>query len=274
MKETPGPDSTKTAGNDPTGVCMCMLASGSKGNSIYISDGNTSILFDAGLSGREIERRMRCRGLSPENLDAIVVSHEHADHIHGVGVLSRRYKLPVYIAPGTRRAADAVLGAIDTVNSFECGTPFSINNLSIHPFSISHDAASPAGFTIRACGHKIGLATDLGIATTLVRDHLKDCSLLILEANHDPHMLEHGPYPWPVKQRIKGRTGHLSNASSRDLLMDVLHEQLSHVVLAHISETNNTPEIALSVVAERIDRHSVRFSIATQHACGDMILLP
>jgi len=265
----------KAAESDPPepadGLRLCMLASGSKGNSIHIACGNTSILFDAGLSGIEIERRMRSRGLSPENLDAIVVSHEHSDHIHGVGVLSRRFGVPVYMAPATHQSAASVLGTLRELHPFECGTPFSISNLTIHPFSISHDAAAPAGFTIRSGNRKIGLATDLGIATALVRDHLKGCALLVLEANHDPLMLEQGPYPWPVKQRIKGRTGHLSNESAKALLMDVLHEHLSHVVLAHISETNNTPEKALDVVSERIGRHPVRFIVACQDTCGEII---
>jgi phosphoribosyl 1,2-cyclic phosphodiesterase len=249
---------------------LCMLASGSRGNSIYVSSGKTSVLFDAGLSGIEIERRMKQRGLDPASLDAIVVSHEHVDHIQGVGVLARRFNLPVHAARETIRAATSI-GAIKTINHFVCGTPFLINDLEIHPFSVSHDAASPAGFTIRTCCCKIAIATDLGIATAMVRQHLKDCTHLVLEANHDPVMLEQGPYPWPVKQRVKGRTGHLSNESAKELLMDILHEKLEHVILAHISQTNNTPEKALSVVAERCSRHPVKFSVAFQDACGETI---
>ena len=261
------PDATA----EETLPCLCVLASGSKGNSIYISSGNTSVLFDAGLSGVEIERRMRDKGLDPRKLDAIVVSHEHSDHIRGVGVLARRFGLPLHIAPETAKAGQRALGRISTTIPFECGTPFSINDLEIHPFSVSHDAATPAGFTIQTCGCKIAIATDLGVATGMVRQHLKDCTHLVLEANHDPYMLEHGPYPWPLKQRIKGRDGHLSNESAKELLMEILHEGLEHVVLAHISETNNTPEKALSVVAERCNRHSVRFSVGLQHCCSERL---
>jgi phosphoribosyl 1,2-cyclic phosphodiesterase len=169
-------------------LAVCTLASGSKGNSTYISDGTTAILIDAGLSGAEIEKRLNSRNLTAAQLDGIAVSHEHSDHIKAVGVLSRRYNLPVYI---NRNAGDALkqLGKIQQLRMFDCGATFQINNLIIHPFSISHDAADPVGFTIGHNGTKIGIATDLGIATAMVKEHLKSCSLLILESNHDPDML-------------------------------------------------------------------------------------
>lgn len=252
-------------------LSICVLASGSKGNAVYISTGNTAVLFDAGLSGIQIEQRMKERGISPANLDALVVSHEHSDHITGVGVLSRRYGLPVYINHATHKEVSPHLGRIDKICPFECGSFFLINDMTIRPFSVSHDAAEPAGFTIQNNAGKIGIATDLGFATSMVKQHLKDCDLLVLEANHDPEMLEHGPYPWPVKQRIKSRTGHLSNESARDLLMEVMDERLEHVILAHISETNNNPEKALSVVAEPVNSDKPGFCIARQHLCGELI---
>ncbi len=250
-----------------------MLASGSRGNSIYISNGETSVLVDAGLSGVEIERRMKSRKLNPKNIDAIIVSHEHSDHIQGVGILARRYNLPVYISSKTFKSATAQLGNIKHINNFTCGTEFAINQLYIRPFSISHDASDPAGFTIGCNGRKIGIATDLGIATAMVREHLKNCCCLVLEANHDVLMLEDGPYPWPVKQRVKGRTGHLSNESSRELLMDILHDRMSHVILAHLSETNNTPEKALRVVTEHLTDTQLNVSVAAQSAPGPIIHL-
>ena len=250
---------------------LCMLASGSRGNSIYVSGGGVSVLIDAGLSGVEIERRMTSRGLSMKGVDAIIVSHEHTDHIHGVGVLARRYGLPVYLAPKTLENGNPQFGALPEVHHFTCGRPFCLNGLNIRPFSISHDAGDPAGFTIAENGVKIGIATDLGIATAVVREHLKGCRCLVLEANHDPLMLEHGPYPWPVKQRVKGRTGHLSNASSRDLLMDILHDKMSHVILAHLSQTNNTPEKALAEVTRNLPDTRLKVSVALQSAAGPLI---
>ncbi|MCD6585258.1 MAG: MBL fold metallo-hydrolase [Desulfobacteraceae bacterium] len=252
---------------------ICMLASGSRGNSIYVSDDDTSVLIDAGLSGVEIERRMKSRNLRIEDLNAIIVSHEHSDHIQGVGILARRYNLPVYISSATFNTAAEKLGSIKHINNFSCGTEFTINALTIRPFSISHDASDPAGFTIGSNGQKIGIATDLGIATAMVKEHLKNCCCLILEANHDVPMLEDGPYPWPVKQRVKGRTGHLSNESSRELLMDIIHDKLSYVILAHLSETNNTPEKALQVVTEHLPDTRLNVSVAAQSTAGPIIQL-
>jgi phosphoribosyl 1,2-cyclic phosphodiesterase len=254
-------------------LTVCMLASGSKGNAIYVSDGATSILIDAGLSGIEIERRLLSKGLSPGDLDAILVSHEHADHIQGVGVLSRRFRLPVYINRKTQQAAATHLGNVYELKPFACGATFQIENLAIHPFSISHDAKDPAGFTVSYNGKKIGIATDLGMATSMVKTHLQSCALLILEANHDADMLTKGPYPWPLKQRINSRVGHLSNQAAKHLLNEVQHDRLIHVVLAHLSEINNTPQKALSEVSQAITRCRAQIDVAMQDVCGELIRL-
>ncbi|MBU0698002.1 MAG: MBL fold metallo-hydrolase [Proteobacteria bacterium] len=254
-------------------LSVCILASGSKGNAIYLSDGSISILIDAGLSGIEIERRLESKGLYPQDLDAILVSHEHADHIQGVGVLSRRYNLPVYMTPKTKKAAASQLGNIHDFKKFECGATFKIENLTIHPFSVSHDANDTAGFTISLDGTKIGIATDLGIATTVVKEHLKGCALLILEANHDETMLINGPYPWPLKQRIQSRTGHLSNKASKNLLGAIQHDRLEYVVLAHLSETNNTPQKALNEVGRALTQNRTKLAVALQDECSTLIHL-
>lgn len=264
-------DSLKKSENSDCGLSVCVLASGSRGNAIFISDGSTSLLLDAGLSGIEIERRLRSRELCPENLDAILVSHEHEDHIRGVGVLSRRFKLPVYLSRKTEQAASSNLGHIERLRHFECGSGFMIKTLAIHPFSISHDAEDPAGFTVAQNGTKIGIATDLGIATSVVREHLRDCSLLILEANYDPDMLINGPYPWPLKQRIRSRTGHLSNKDSKELLQEIRHDQLLHVILAHLSEKNNTPQKAFDVVSQAMNGCNPRLTVAVQDECSALL---
>jgi phosphoribosyl 1,2-cyclic phosphodiesterase len=252
---------------------VCTLASGSKGNAIYVSDGKTSVLVDAGLSAVGIERRFLSRKLNPELLDAIVVSHEHTDHIQGVGALSRRYKVPVYINEPTLAAAKARLGAVYETMKFHRGVAFYIGDLCVHPFSVSHDASDSVGFTIQDGTTKVGIATDLGMATQLVRHHLKGCRLIVLEANHDKRMLEEGPYPWHVKQRIQSRLGHLSNEASRDLLGEISHGALRHVILAHISETNNDPDRALSVVGEAVPHNRTHLSVACQHVAGEIINL-
>ena len=262
---------TDSVAPQDTGISLCMLASGSKGNSIYVSDGRTAILVDAGLSGIEIERRLKSRDISPESLNAIVVSHEHEDHIRGVGILSRRYGLPVYISAKTIEAASSKLKNLKKTVVFNCGTSFKINTLNLHPFSISHDAADPAGFTISLNKKKIGIATDLGIATAMVKHHLQLCDLLILEANHDPDMLISGPYPWHLKQRVNGRTGHLSNRDSRILLEEIQHRQLQHVILAHLSETNNTPEKALAEVCMAINPLYTQLTVSSQDICSQLV---
>ncbi len=253
---------------------VCVLGSGSKGNAIYISNERVAVLVDAGLSGIEIERRLAARRINPETLDAIVVSHEHSDHIHGVGVLSRRLRLPVYITPQTMSAAGPFLGDLHEVHHFHPGQGFALDGLHVHPFSVSHDAADPVGFTIQDRNVKIGIATDLGVATQLVCHHLRGCTLMILEANHDRKMLEDGPYPWELKQRIRSRHGHLSNEESRDLLREVLDGTLEHVVVAHVSEKNNLPERAVSVVREALSDHRACLRVAFQHAAGEVISLP
>ena len=263
----------KTKTDNSFDLEVCSLASGSKGNAAYISDGSTSILIDAGLSGVELERRLKTKERSPENIDAILVSHEHWDHIQAAGVLSRRYNIPVYITPKTWKAAEKKLGKISDIRHFECGHSFKINTLEICPFSTCHDAEDSAGLTVQQNNTKVGIATDLGIATTLVKEHLKNCSMLILEANHDPAMLMKGPYPWYLKQRVKSRTGHLSNNDSGKLLKEVLHDQLQYVLLSHMSKKNNTPYKALEAVGRAMNTCSAGLSIAHQDRCSELFTL-
>lgn len=260
-------------GLDGGAVTVCLLASGSKGNCIHVSAGDQALLIDAGLSGREIERRLIQGRLSPHGLQAIVVSHEHTDHIRGVGVLARRYGLPVYISAETEAAASSQLGTLPHTRHFKPGFPFKIAPFTLHPFSVSHDAVDPVGFTISTGGCRVGIATDLGIATGLVKAHLQDCHLLVIEANHDPDMLLNGPYPWPLKQRIKSRRGHLSNEAAEALLREVLNGKLKHIVLGHLSETNNTRGQALKIVKQALGNRDVCVTVARQDCCGPVLTL-
>ena len=214
---------------------------------------------------------MSLAGLDQSRLKAILVSHEHRDHIHGVGIVARKLNLPVYINPGTLEKTAAYLGRIEP-KSFRTGEIFWIGSIQIHAFSVSHDAVDPAGFTFSVNGRRLGLATDVGTATSLVRESLADCRALILEANHDPDMLMKGPYPWETKRRVRGRHGHLSNEDSAELLAAVSHRDLERVVLAHLSRTNNRPELAVAAAASALNgRPGVILEVADQDRPGEII---
>lgn len=221
---------------------VCLLASGSRGNSALIEIDGCRILVDAGLSGREIERRLETLELGGDDLHAILVTHEHHDHVGGVGPLARRYNLPVYVDHQTH-AALPKLGKIEDLQLFTAGDSFSFRDLSISSFSTTHDAINPVGYVIESTEGKVGYATDLGMSTRLVTEQLKECRVLVLEANHDEQMLLDGPYPWPLKQRIRSRHGHLSNNESRRLLEDISWQGLEALFLAHLSEENNCPDL-------------------------------
>jgi phosphoribosyl 1,2-cyclic phosphodiesterase len=328
-------------------VRFTVLASGSKGNSAIVSGGRTRILVDAGLSCRELFRRMMLAGEDHQTLDAIVITHEHQDHINGVAVTARKLGIPVYFTEATHRAwmrwltprrqmtyaqwleqckrqqaerqaeidaaaapgdqddpvldaecenpeIDASVNSADTpakpveepagipspaphdepawlpaVEYFEAGQPFSIGDIDLSPFTIPHDAADPVGFVFSAEGIRLGLATDLGYVTPNVRAQLKRLDLLLLESNHDLEMLRDGPYPWQVKQRVLSRVGHLSNDAAADFLANDYDGQAAYVILGHLSESNNLPDLA-RVAAERALAHKAsllanRLLLAAQH---------
>jgi len=321
-------------------VRFTVLASGSKGNSTVVSGGRTRILIDAGLSCRELFRRMKLVGEEPETLDAIIITHEHSDHVGGLAVTARKLGIPVYFTEATHRAwmrwltprrqmtyaqwleqchkqaaerqaeAEAASdeGAPDdpeaelesvtepvaclpeqvqdadsgrppsrkqdptwlpAVEYFQAGQPFEIGDIAISPFTTPHDAADPVGFVLRAEGVKMAFATDLGYIPPNVKAQLQGVDLLLLESNHDLEMLRDGPYPWSVKQRVLSRVGHLSNEATAEFLEFGYDGQAAYVILAHLSESNNLPELA-RVAAERalLSRASLlanRLLLAEQH---------
>ena len=234
---------------------------------MWVEAEDTALLVDCGLSGKELKRRIVLAGLDPDKLAGIMVSHEHRDHILGVGVAARAFSLPVYINEGALNQAGPGLGRINPI-IIDTGKPLTIDPLRIHPFSVSHDCRDPLGFTFDHQGTRLGLATDLGVATALVKEHLSGCRALILEANHDPQMLMDGPYPWETKRRVKSRQGHLSNFDAAELLVELDHKNLAGVVLAHLSETNNNPELALEAVRAVINRQDQFLRAAKQNEPG------
>lgn len=303
-------------------VRFTVLASGSKGNSTVVSGGRTRILVDAGLSCRELFRRMKLAGEDPETLDAIIVTHEHMDHVNGLAVTARKLGIPVYFTEATHRAwvrcvtprrqmtyaqwleqcrklaaerealASAAAGEqaetasgevgssavvaelsaaeepapeaaggrppsrkedpawLPAIEYFQAGCSFDIGDIAVSPFTIPHDAADPVGFVFGVEGVRMAFATDLGYIPPNVKAQLKAVDLLLLESNHDLEMLRDGPYPWSVKQRVLSRVGHLSNDATSDFLENAYDGQAAYVILAHLSENNNLPELA-KVAAER-----------------------
>ncbi len=332
-------------------IRMTVLASGSKGNSTVVSSTRTRILIDAGLSCRELFKRMAAAGEDPHTLDAILVTHEHQDHIQGLSVTARKLGLPVYFTEPTHRAwmrwmmprkrmtyadwlaqrqqeaarrteeaakmaeaadqgaaggdilAEPANGetelldcaaeeeelraaapaeiqvdpcALPGVEYFCAGTGFQIGDIEVTPFTIPHDAADPVGFILKSEGIKVGIATDLGYIPSNVQVHLRGCEVLMLESNHDVEMLRDGPYPWSVKQRVLSRVGHLSNDAAAEFLQKNYDGYATYVVLAHLSESNNLPELA-RVAAERAlrDRMSLlgnRLVLAEQRIPTESIL--
>ena len=231
---------------------LCSIASGSSGNCICVGTADSHLLVDAGISGRRIETGLNSVGLKTGEMEAVLVTHEHIDHIAGLGVLARRYGLPVY---GTKGTLDAVMatksvGKIDEslLHPIVPGQDFQIGDMTVHPRAISHDAADPVAYLMRTQRHRTGVITDLGTYDDALVSQLQDLDLLLLEANHDVRMLQTGSYPYPLKQRILGERGHLSNVLSGRLLGSLLHDKFRAVVLGHLSKENNYAELAYETV--------------------------
>ena len=232
-------------------VSVSLLASGSRANCALVASSTTRILVDAGLSCRETFKRLRALGERPEQLSAILITHEHSDHINGLPVLARKLRIPVYMTAPTRSAWHRLLRAQrielkgeKKEETFEAGRTLHIGDIAVQSFTIPHDAVDPVGFTFVAEGVKLGLVTDLGYVPGSVRQHVRGCDLLMIESNHDLEMLRGGPYPWSVKQRVMSRVGHLSNTALADFFSGEYDGSAAVVVLAHLSEQNNHPELA------------------------------
>jgi len=235
---------------------VVVLGSGSVGNSTLVYADGVSILLDAGFSGRDLERRMQEAQIDPATLAAVVVTHDHGDHSRGMGVIARRYNVPIYLTEKTRIACSDLLGEDEEIHAYSATRSFRIGPFEVEPFLTVHDAADPVAITVRhpETGCKMGLATDMGRPTAAVRARLSGCHVLVLEANHDEAMLWNGPYPWSVKQRIASTHGHLSNRQSAALLRELHHPGLAAIVLAHLSEHCNDAGLARGVAEAALDR--------------------
>ncbi len=266
---------------------ICTFASGSSGNSLYLESRHSKILIDAGISLRRISRSLQSIGSGVDDLDAVVLSHEHEDHSRGVWSMP---EMSVYVSEETvdfwkrkksaRKAEGgsrvrSSRGGMEAIKQFNSQTPFEINDLQITPFAVVHDAIDPVGFTVADGRSRVGVVTDIGRPTSLVVESLKNCDAVVIESNHDRDMLFSGPYPAYLKQRISGGHGHLSNEQAASLLEEVMHEGLKHVLLAHLSEKNNTPEMAfqrsLAVVRRNGACGGVSLRVAPRNEPGEVI---
>lgn len=235
---------------------LCSIASGSSGNCIYVGSGNSGVLVDAGISKKRVEAGLHSIDRSVEELDGILVTHEHSDHIQGLGVLSRRYGLPIYATAGTLAAISQArqLGSMPEglFHEVRADEEFYVGDMKILPFTISHDAAEPVGYRLESQGKSVGIATDLGLYDGYTVEHLKNANALLLEANHDVNMLQAGRYPYYLKRRILGDRGHLSNENAGRLLCQLLHDHLEAVFLGHLSKENNYEKLAYEAVCAEV----------------------
>lgn len=227
------------------------LGSGSKGNATLVQAGDTQVMIDCGFSVRETIRRMARLGTEPSQLDAILVTHEHADHASGVAALSSRFGIPVYLTHGTLRTGRC--DGSSELRPFDCEAAFSIGSLAVKAVAVPHDAAEPCQYRLHSAGHTLGILTDLGSITPHVVESFRACHSLLLEFNHDLPMLLDGPYPPQLKRRVGGDWGHLNNEQAADLLRRIDRDCLRHLVVGHISEKNNSPERAQAALLSVLD---------------------
>lgn len=236
---------------------FCSIASGSSGNCIYVGSDTTHILVDAGISAKKTEEGINSLGLKPSEIDAILITHEHSDHIKGIGVLARKYQIPLYATAGTLEGIKftSSLGSIDPdlFHTIRADEKFYIKDICVRPMRTSHDAKESCAYRLESDGKKVGIITDLGKYDDYIVDCLKNLDIIMAEANHDVRMLQVGPYPYYLKQRILSDRGHLSNENSGRLISEILHDNVKDIFLGHLSKENNIPELAYETVRLEIE---------------------
>lgn len=258
---------------------FCSLYSGSSGNSLFVSSNNTNILIDAGVSAKKITEALTSINVDIEKIDAILVTHEHSDHVQSLGVLSKKYNIPVFANENTWNAMPKQKEKInlDNQNFYKSSENFTIGDLTIHPFSIPHDAADPCGFNILNDNTKISIATDIGHITENIMENLKNSSFILLESNYEPNVLKCCSYPYILKQRIDGPNGHLSNISAGKTIANLMNYGINHVTLGHLSKESNMPELAYNTVINELllqnyKEKDINIDVADRNSPGKLIV--
>lgn len=271
-------------------IKFCSLYSGSQGNCIFLGTDRTKILIDAGVNAKHIEQGLQAIGENPKEISAILLTHEHKDHIQGTGVFARRYRTPIYATHKTWEASVSCIGPV--FDQQRCGFnpaegSLQLGDFQIQSFSISHDAADPVAYTFFAGDRQISIVTDLGLISPEIRAYVHGSDAVLLESNHDKEMLMKGPYPWPLKQRIRGTQGHLSNDDAATFASELARDGTKIIFLGHLSQQNNTPELAWATASEQLYTHGfsilsepemvsgplVHLSVATQHKHSEVAIL-
>ncbi len=259
---------------------FCSLYSGSSGNCLFVSTNNTKVLIDCGTSCKKICEGLASIDSSIEDIDAILVTHEHSDHVQGLGMVSKKFNIPVYANLETWNAMEKQKEKISEKNIklFENDKDFLLNDLTIHPFTTPHDAANPCGFSIHNGKKRLSIATDLGYMDNRIFEQLQNSSFVLLESNYEPELLDASKYPYHLKQRIKGPNGHLSNETAGKTISELMKKDLKEVILGHLSKENNFPELAYKTVAEQLmnnnsDINTIKLSVASRNTPGKIVNL-
>lgn len=257
---------------------FCSLYSGSSGNSLFVESENTKLLIDAGVSSKKIENALNSLEIAPESIDGILITHEHSDHVQGLGTFAKKFNLPVFVNQKTLDAMPKQKEKISekNINIFKIEEKFEIGDLKIKPFSIPHDAANPCGFNIFKDNKKISIATDIGHMTRGILKNLEDSIFIMLESNYDPNVLMYSKYPYPLKSRIAGPNGHLSNELAGKTISHLLNSGLQQAILGHLSKQSNFPELAYKTVVDELmstnyDENSLKLSVASRDIPGNIV---
>ncbi len=248
------------------GLRFCSLGSGSEGNALIVESNGRAVMLDCGFGIAETERRLARAGLGPEHLDAMIVTHEHTDHLGGVARFARKHRLPVWATEGTMRFADEEILSTEHRRIIDPHEAFSVGSIQMTPFAVPHDAAEPVQCVFSDGAVRLGVMTDTGTITAHIEDHLTSCDALVLECNHDLDMLMNGPYPDRLKKRVGGKFGHLDNRAAAALLATIDCTRLKHIIAAHLSKTNNRPSLAQQSLADVLHCDPAWIGVAGQES--------